>query len=68
MHAPVWQPTSASSSTIGRHLILSQHNIVFSCGIAFPGAAHRVCPLFPEFTALPHRQHGTCLHFYGGGR
>lgn len=38
MNAPVWQPTSASSSTTSQHLILSLHNIVFSCGIAFPAA------------------------------
>lgn len=60
MHAPVWQTSPASSSTIGQHVILSQHNIVFSCGIAFPAAAHRVWLAFSKFTTVSHCQRGTC--------
>lgn len=39
MHAPIWQPTSASASTDSQHLILST---VLSGGIVFPAAVLKV--------------------------
>lgn len=57
MNAPVWQPTSASSSTISQHLILPRHNIGFSCGIALvlQFSLDGALPVPPWFS---HHQHG----------